>query len=112
MSERAQLPAAIAAYQEAHDRRDTEAALACFAPHATVLDDGATHVGTEQIRDWLDRAASEFTFTRTLTGVDRDGDDEVVVRNHLAGDFPGGTVDLQYRFQLADGAILRLEIAP
>jgi len=28
------------------------------------------------------------------------------------GDFPGGVVDLIYRFNLADGLITRLEIAP
>ena len=34
------------------------------------------------------------------------------VTNHLEGDFPGGTVDLRYRFVLRDDLISRLDIAP
>ena len=35
-----------------------------------------------------------------------------MVTNHLEGDFPGGTVDLRYRFRLAGDRIARLDIAP
>jgi len=34
------------------------------------------------------------------------------VYTHLEGNFPGGTVDLTNRFQLRNGRITRLEIAP
>src|SRR4051812_3722137 len=105
------LPDVIHRYQHAHDRHDADAAITAFAPTATVLDDGKTYTGTDEIRWWLANAASAFTFTRTLTGIDHEGD-TVVVHNHLAGDFPGGEVDLHYRFHLRDGHIERLEIAP
>lgn len=106
------LPAVIETYQQAHDRHDTDAALAAFGADATVSDEDTTYSGTERIRWWLANAASEYTFTRTLTGVDDLGAGMVVVRNHLSGDFPGGEVDLRYRFELRDGLIHRLEIAP
>ena len=32
--------------------------------------------------------------------------------NRLEGDFPGGTVDLSYRFHLNDDRITHLDIAP
>jgi hypothetical protein len=32
------------------------------------------------------------------------------VRTHLEGNFPGGTVDLRYRFGLRDGRIAELRI--
>ncbi len=108
----AELPAAIAAYQAAHDRRDTDAALACFSTDATVIDEDQSFVGPEQIRSWLDHAGSQFTYTRTLTGIDDLGDGSLIVHNRLEGDFPGGEVDLRYRFRLAQGLIERLEIAP
>jgi hypothetical protein len=107
-----ELPAAIDTYQRAHDQRDTHRALATFQADATVVDDGATYVGAERIRWWLDHAASEYTFTRTLTGVDDLGDGVHVVHNHLVGNFPGGEVDLHYRFRLRDGLIDELAIAP
>ncbi|WP_405071977.1 hypothetical protein OG558_22060 [Kribbella sp. NBC_01510] len=39
-------------------------------------------------------------------------DTQYVVTNHLEGDFPGGVVDIIYRFTLANDLITRLEIAP
>jgi hypothetical protein len=107
-----ELPEVIATYQRAHDEHHTDASLATFAPTATVEDDGQTYEGTERIRWWLDNGASEFTYTRTLTGVEDLGDGEVLVRNHVAGNFPGGQVDLQYRFRVEAGLITNLVIAP
>ena len=108
----ATLPDVIETYQQAHDRHDADAAITAFGANATVVDEDTTYAGTERIRWWLENAASEFTYTRTLTGVDDLGDGVVVVRNHVSGDFPGGEVDLRYRFELRDGLIHRLEIAP
>ncbi len=105
-------PGVIDAYQRAHDEHDTVAALATFHPDATVIDDGVTYSGSERVRGWLTDVASEYTYTRTLTGVDDLGDGVYIVHNHLTGDFPGGEVDLRYRFALRDGLIHHLEIAP
>ena len=106
------LPDIIDAYQSAHDRHDTEAALATFSPDASVTDEDTTYTGAEQIRGWLTNTASEYTYTRTLTGFDDLAGNAYVVRNHLSGNFPGNEVDLQYRFHLHDGLIQELHIAP
>jgi ketosteroid isomerase-like protein len=106
------LPHIISTYQHAHDLHDTDAAIAAFSPDATVIDDGSTYTGTDEIRAWLDRTANEYTYARTLTGIDDHGDGAYTVRNHLDGDFPGGQVDLRYRFELSDGRIRSLHIAP
>lgn len=106
------LPEIITTYQQAHDQREVGAALATFCPDATVIDDGHTYTGADQIRTWLDRTTNEFTYTRSLTGVDDHGDGTYTVRNHLAGNFPGGEVDLRYRFELRDGLVHSLHIAP
>ena len=37
-------------------------------------------------------------------------DDRYDVRHHLEGNFPGGQVDLHFRFTLRDGSIARLVI--
>jgi ketosteroid isomerase-like protein len=107
-----ELPDVVAIYQDAHDRGDVETALAAFAPNATVVDDGHEYHGRDAIRDWLDRASTRFTYTRTLIGSDAIDANSWLVTNHLEGDFPGGVVDLRYRFVLADGLISELEIAP
>ena len=106
------LPFAVRRYHDAHDRDDVDAALATFTPTATVRDDGHEYHGPDEIRDWLARASTQFTYTRTLTGVETIDVNTWLVTNHLEGDFPRGVVDLRYRFVLTGGLISELEIAP
>jgi hypothetical protein len=107
-----ELPAVVRRYQDAHDRRDTDGAVATFTPDAIVTDDGHTYRGLVEIRDWLSRASLEFTYTRTLIGKVEIDDNTWLVTNHLEGDFPGGVVDLRYRFVVSEGLITELDIAP
>ena len=110
--DRASLPEAVRRYQEAHDHHDTEAALSAFTSDATVTDENRTYQGSDQIRRWLDSAATEFTYTRTFVNAAETAPDAWVVVNHLEGDFPGGRVDLHYRYTLAGGLISALTITP
>ena len=107
-----QLPAAIATYQAAHDRHDVDAALGAFTEDAAVHDEDQDWVGIDQIRQWLVKTSTEYTFTRTLLDVERAGVDGWLVRNRLEGNFPGGVVDLRYEFTLDGQNISRLSIAP
>ena len=106
------LPPVISDYQDAHDRHDASAALAQFAADAVVTDDGHTYNGTDEIDTFIRTAASEYTFTRTLVDAAEIAPGEWNVTNRLEGDFPGGTVDLRYRFCLDGDRIARLDIAP
>ena len=105
-------PDVIRRYLEAHDRRDADASLSAFAPDAHVLDDGQDYYGLEAIRDWLARASTEFTYTRTFLDAGPEAPNHWLVRNRLEGNFPGGVVDLRYRFTLVDGLIADLAIVP
>ena len=107
-----QLPTVVSQYQDAHDRRDVETALAAFTANAIVRDDGHTYRGAAEIRDWLARASAQFTYTRTLLAGEAVDDSTWLVTNRLEGDFPGGVVDLRYRFVLDGDLITALEIAP
>jgi len=77
-----------------------------------VVDYGHTYAGTAAIDGWLDRAATEFTYTVQLTDARETDADHYIATQHLEGDFPGGTVDLHYRFTLRDGLVERLVIEP
>jgi hypothetical protein len=107
-----ELPATIAAYQDAHDRHDVDSALVTFAPDAVVHDEDKDWVGVEQIRQWLAKTNTEYTYIRTLLSVETTGSHTWLVRNRLDGNFPGGTVDLRYAFVLLGDRITRLTIAP
>ncbi|GHF53485.1 ketosteroid isomerase-like protein [Amycolatopsis bartoniae] len=106
------LPATVTAYLSAHEARDADAALRHFTPDATVVDEGQARHGHAEIREWLLKAGSRYTYTSTLTGTERVGDDHYVATHHLEGDFPGGVADLHYRFTLHNGRIARLVIEP
>lgn len=107
------LPPTVRTFVTAHLVHDTETELSCFEPDATVVDDGHTFRGLDEIRELLTRAASEFTYTTTITEASADDDHHAHVVHHLEGDFPGGVVDLHYRYVLTDsGTIQELVIAP
>lgn len=108
----AQLPTTIRDYLAAHTSGDVEAALRTFTPTAVVVDDGRTYRGTDEVRRFLSKAGTEFTFTTELVGARRGDDAHWVATHHLEGDFPGGVVDLHYRFVMAGDLIAGLVIAP
>ena len=105
-----QLPAPIRSYLAAHDAGDADTALRAFTPTAVVVDDGVTYRGTEEIRRFL--AEAGFTYTSTLVAAERSDDAHWVATKHLEGDFPGGVVDLRYRFAMDGDSIAELVIAP
>jgi hypothetical protein len=107
-----ELPAIVDEYQRAHDCREPDAALAAFTADAVVRDDGHEYRGHGEIRDWLARTSVEFNYTRTLTSAVPVDATTWLVTNHLEGDFPGGVVDLRYRFVIESDLITELEIAP
>ncbi|WP_017983392.1 nuclear transport factor 2 family protein [Amycolatopsis methanolica] len=82
-----------------------------FTPDAVVTDDGRTYRGRDEIDGWLRRAATEYQYTATLMGVSPAAG-EWTVTQHLTGEFPGGEVDLSYRFRLRGERIAVLTIAP
>lgn len=107
-----QLPTAIREYFAAHEARDADAALGAFTPSAVVVDDGTTYSGSEQVRRFLTKAGSQFTYTSTLVAAERSDQGRWVVDKRLEGDFPGGVVVLRYRFALDGDLIAELVIAP
>lgn len=107
------LPVALTTYLVAHRARDLDVALAYFTESSTVTDEGHTYTGPRQIRDWLSRSASEYTYTTMLTAAAKLDDRHHDAVHHLEGDFPGGVVDLHFRFTLTDdGKIADLVIEP
>ncbi|MER5943414.1 nuclear transport factor 2 family protein [Streptomyces sp. NPDC001928] len=106
------LPQVITRYLDAHRAHDTATALGAFHPDATVTDEGKTHRGAPAIGTWLTHAAGEYTYTIELTGAEKVDTDHYVATHHLEGNFPGGVVDLHYRFTLSDGLIEDLVIEP
>jgi hypothetical protein len=104
------LPEVITSYLKAHQARDIDAAIERYTTDASVTDEARTYGGPEEIRAWLSRSASEFIYTIERTGATIVDDDHYDVMHHLEGNFPGGKVDLHFRFTLRDAKIARLVI--
>lgn len=106
------LPEVITAFLTAQVAHDAETAVPLFLPDGVVTDEGHDLRGHDKIRDWVANAASEFTYTTELTGASRLDEARYDAIHHLDGDFPGGVVDLHFRFTLRDGLIQALTIEP
>ena len=106
------LPGIVMSYLTASQGTDPGSAIALFTADATVTDSGTDYTGTVEILDFLQRATTEFEYTSTLIGAERQGSTATAI-NRLEGNFPGGIVDLRYTFSLDDTetAIVRLTIS-
>jgi uncharacterized protein (TIGR02246 family) len=105
-------PDVVTRYFNAQAARDFDTLATLFAEDAVVVDEGKTRRGTNEIRAWRENVASVYEYTTEVAGVESAGAGKYVARVHLEGNFPGGTVDLRYRFTLDGDHIRRLEIAP
>ncbi|GAA2019885.1 nuclear transport factor 2 family protein [Nakamurella flavida] len=104
------LPPSVTAYFERADAPDPSSVADLFTADAVVLDDGHTYRGRAEILGWLTGPASAFTTTSTWLSAESTAA-SAVVRILLEGDFPGGRVELTYRFAVApDGPIADLSI--
>ena len=106
------LPAPIRDYLAAHGAGDTDTALRAFTPTAVVVDEGITYRGTDDIRGFLTRAGAQYTYTTALVAAERTDAAHWVAVHHLEGNFPGGVVDLRYRFTMDGDLLAELVIAP
>ena len=97
----AALPKVVSAYLERSHGPAPATAITLFAPTATVSDSGTRYAGQNEVLDFLQRATTEFDYTSTLIGAERDGH-VATATNRLEGNFPGGIVELRYRFTLND----------
>ena len=103
------LPPAVDLYVKAENAGDVESLSECFAPHATVHDEGRTYVGLAAIREWKAETKKKYNHTvEPLGAAERNG--KTVLKARLTGNFPGSPATLEFSFVLEDGKIVSLEI--
>jgi hypothetical protein len=102
----------IRRYLRAADDGDFEALAACFTPSGFVIDEDTKYEGHDEIIRWRRELAGRYVYTSELTGTEAVDDTEYRACVHIEGNFPGGVADLTYRFDVRDGAIAGLNIAP
>ncbi|GGG10590.1 hypothetical protein GCM10007304_25820 [Rhodococcoides trifolii] len=107
------LPNSVKTFMTAIDNREDGQAMTALTADAEVTDDGHHYTGRDEIEAWLSAAVSGsgFTYTSTFSGATATAAG-VDVRQHLEGNFPGGVVDLHYRFTMDGTLIGRVVIEP
>jgi hypothetical protein len=104
-----QLPDPIERYVQIANFGTAEAAPECFAPDATVYDEGQTYEGVAAIRNWM--AATKKKYGHTVAPLElAEHGGRSVLKARLTGNFPGSPVTVNFTFVLADGRIRSLEI--
>ena len=104
------LPDILERYFEAQNAHDIDSMVICFAPNATVRDEGRDTAGTEAIRAWKIETSARYRITAEPIESRIEADRTIVVVN-VSGAFPGSPANLTYRFGFsADRRIIALEV--
>jgi ketosteroid isomerase-like protein len=98
-------PEVVTRYLEAADRGDIRALAASFTPDGTVVDEGVTYRGRDEIIGWREQLDSKWVYTSTVTGSRAVDDHTFLIGVLVEGNFPGGRADLTYSFSV-DGDLL------
>lgn len=99
----------IASLIEAQNSHDSHAYVECFSESAIVHDEGKTHKGKAEIRQWIERSDNEYhTELKPLNYEETAA--ENLLTAEVSGDFPGSPATLQFHFGLEHGLISSLRI--
>jgi SnoaL-like domain len=105
-----QLPKSIKLFMSSENTHDADATADCFAPDATVRDEGQIRTGLAEIAAWRRETSAKYYHTvRPIAVAKRAG--KTVVTTEMAGNFPGSPITADFVFQLKNGKIASLEIA-
>ena len=104
-----QLPRPIEIYVRAENSGDVEVLSDCFAPDATVRDEGRLYEGIPAIKAWKARSKKKYEHTVTPLEISV-SDGGVTLKAQLSGSFPGSPVTANFHFELVDDRIASLRI--
>jgi hypothetical protein len=103
------LPEVIDKLIKAQNAHDTLAYAECFADTAIVHDEGKTHQGKVEIRQWNQHSNQEYqTILKPLDYEQTKGGD--LLTAEVAGDFPGSPAILRFHLILENDLISSLKI--
>jgi hypothetical protein len=103
------LPQAIETYVRAENAGDVDAVANCFAPYATVRDEGHLYEGVPAIKNW--KASTKKKYNHTVTPLEiSTSNGNATLKAKLAGEFPGSPVIASFHFALVNDQIVSLRI--
>lgn len=101
------LPNIVAALVEAQNNFDSSAYADCFAETAVVFDEGKTHQGKTEIKNWIEEANQKY---RAVMKPLEYSEAEQTLKAEVSGTFPGSPLVLTYRFEVKNEEVQSLRI--
>lgn len=101
------VPKVIADLVIAQNNFDSSAYIDCFTETAVVFDEGKTHRGKTQIKNWIERAALEY---KVVTKPLEYSINDRTLKAEISGSFPGSPLVLSYEFEFKNQLIESLKI--
>ncbi|WP_273209006.1 nuclear transport factor 2 family protein [Runella zeae] len=101
------LPKVITQLVNAQDNFDSTAYSNCFTDTAIVFDEGKTYNGKKEIKNWIEKANTEYQVTMKpleYSAAKRE------LKAEVSGNFPGSPLVLTYHYEFEDGLIQSLKI--
>ena len=103
------LPKALADLIAAQDKYDSKAFADAFSDDAIVQDEGKTHRGKTEIRQWNELTNAKYKTKYEPLEVTTDGD-KVTLTARISGTFDGSPAIIKYHFEIKNGKIRSLQI--
>jgi ketosteroid isomerase-like protein len=101
------LPKVVADLVETQNSFDSAAYANCFSENAIVFDEGKTHNGRKEIKQWIEKANTDYQAVMKPLEY---SENEEILKAEVSGNFPGSPIVLSYHLKLEDGLIQSLKI--
>lgn len=101
------LPKVLSELVKAQDLFDSTAYTNCFTETAVVFDEGKTHNGKKEIKNWIEKANKEYQVTMKPLEY---SEKEQTLKAEISGTFPGSPLVLTYHYEFRNELIQSLEI--
>lgn len=101
------LPKVITDLVQAQNNFDSTAYANCFTETAVVFDEGKTHKGKKEIKNWIEKANKQYQVTMKPLNYSETGQ---TLEAEISGNFPGSPLVLTYNYEFKDEHIQSLKI--
>lgn len=101
------LPKVVAELIKTQNNFDSTAYANCFTEIAVVFDEGKTHSGKTEIKNWIDKANKEYQ--ATMKPIEY-SEAVQTLKTEVSGTFPGSPIIMTYHYEFENGLIQSLRI--
>jgi hypothetical protein len=101
------LPEVVASLVKAQNNFDSTAYADCFSETAVVFDEGKTHTGRKEIKNWIDEANKKYG--AKMNPIDY-SEAEQTLKTEVYGSFAGSPITMKYHYEFENGLIQSLKI--